>query len=197
MVQSIKNIIAAILIAISGFLFWTNIYPAYQLTSQLKTKISERELILVSKTEIIKSIEDIKDDYESRYSEMQRLLLVVPDKKSLPEIISTLEAVFFQTGNFIGDLTVADDFKEGETLRNIGLVISSTGNYDSVINLLSIVEKNIRLFDITGISISEDQNAAVEGQLNIQLNGNVYWLGMIEDGPPASSKTAPIRGGEE
>src|SRR3989344_4317589 len=99
MALSIKNLMAAILISISGFLSFTRILPAYEFVSALRDYIDIKSDLLKDRTEIFNKINNIKAKNDSRFNELQRLSLVVPEKKNLPEIISTVEAIVSQTGN--------------------------------------------------------------------------------------------------
>lgn len=175
MAQSIKNLIASLMISISGFLFWTQVLPVYQFTSQLKSVISERRELFISRTEIMKKIEDLNSERGARYSEIQRLALFIPETKSLPEIISMIESMMSQSGNALGEFSFGDT-STPEVLKVIALDIGSIGTYDSLLNLLGIIERNIRLFDVTFISISENPESIGGNLLNFQLKGHIYWL---------------------
>jgi len=177
MVQSIKNLIAATLIAISGFLCWTEVLPVYDLTSGLKDLIAEKEIVLSARAEIAQKIKQLNEEYGSRYAELQRLALLLPKTKSLPEIISMVEAMFSQTGNVIGEYLMSDASQAGSNLKTVTLTLSSEGTYGSFINLLNIIENNIRLLDVTSLDISENlESAGSDPRLNLQIKGNTYWL---------------------
>ena len=140
MALSIKNLIASVLIAISGFLFWTEVLPTYGQTSNLKTYITNRSELLSARTVIVKKIEDLNRKRSDRYIELQRLALITPESKNLPEIISMIEAMFSRTGNMLGDFTIGDASSPGKALRRVFLEISSKGSYRSSLNLLADIE---------------------------------------------------------
>lgn len=188
MAQSIKNMLAAVLISISGFLFWTQALPAYELNSILKDSISVKQELLNARTEIVQKIENLKTERSTRYSEIQRLSLVVPKTKSLPEIISTIDAMFSQSGLALGDFVLSDSaLKEG--LRSINIGVSSVGTYENLTAILSVIEKNIRLFDINNLSISESSGATGGSELDFEMKGDIYWFSEPED--KSSTSTAP------
>ncbi|OGN01404.1 MAG: hypothetical protein A3B91_03560 [Candidatus Yanofskybacteria bacterium RIFCSPHIGHO2_02_FULL_41_29] len=180
MVQSIKNLIAATLVAISGFLLWTQILPIYELTSSLKPKITERLEFLKTRIELTAKIESLKKERDNRHAEFQRLAIVVPETKSLPELISMLEKMFSQTGNILSGFTIGEVTNE-KSLKNIFLDISSSGSYESVLNILNAIENSLRLFDITFLSISEDSGPSNNNRLDFQIKGYIYWLSKEDD----------------
>ncbi len=195
MVQSIKNLIAAILIAISGFLVWTQILPVYYSTASLKSTITEKEAILQSRTEILAKIKALNEEYNSRFTELQRLALVVPKSKGLPELVSMVEAIFSQTGNPITEFMIVDSSGQNELLKSMTVTMSSSGTYNSFYNLLKILETNIRLIDVESISVSEDLQAFNPEAVVTELKGEVYWLdqGVTENTP---SQVPPRNGNE-
>src|SRR3989344_55247 len=174
--QSIKNLKAAILVAVSGFIVWTEVLPAYEFTSSLKLTAEERMQLLNSRQDLLKKVNDLGAEYDSRYSELQRMAFVVPDSKELPEVIAMVESIFSQTGNILGDYTIGNANTDEEGLKNISLTISAKGSYESFVNLIKTIEKNIRIFDIVYLSVSEDLQDISGGSLNIEIKGDIYWL---------------------
>ena len=106
MAQSIKNLTAAILIAISAFLAWTEVLPAYGFTGILKSTIVEKQELLNLKSEVNTRIEQLNKERSTRYAELQRFSLVTPEIVSLPELVSTLESIFSKSGHLLSDFTV-------------------------------------------------------------------------------------------
>lgn len=189
MVQSIKNLIAAVLVAISGFLLWAQVLPKYELTSALKLTIIEKQELLSLRTDIARSVNDLNEEYSKRYAELQRLALVVPETKNISEVISMTEAMFSQTGNILGEFVVTNSSALDEALQKVFLDIASTGSYENMLNLLSAIESNIRLFDITSLSISEDAESTT-GELDFNIKGDIYWLDQTEIGSSETNVSA-------
>lgn len=179
MVQSIKNLMATLLIAISGFLFWTEILPAYNLTLQLKATIQEKADLLNARMEIVGRIDKMTADVKNRYTELQRLALTVPDKKSIPELISAVESMFVKSGNIIISLELGDNPSEdkGEVGR-IFVEIGARGIYANLIDLFEYLENNIRLFDVTSFGVLAETSTLEQPSpvLDSKITGNIYWI---------------------
>src|SRR3989344_6805439 len=104
MARSIKNLVASILISISCYLAWTSIWPVYSVTLYLKDQIEERNALLMSRAEIFKKIEDLKNESNSKYAELKRLALVLPEKNSYPELITAVDSIYSQSGIILPEL---------------------------------------------------------------------------------------------
>ena len=188
MVRSIKNLIAALLISISAYLAWTIILPKYEYSKALKLVIEEKLVLLESRNEVVKKIEGSLDEYQEKYSGLQRLALVVPEKKALPELISTLEDIYSKTGNVLGELNIGTGTTGSEQKANIvSFGINLETNYESLISFLGYIERNIRLIDMNSISISIKPGEEVGNQsaiLSVVIKTNTYYLKPFSESRP-------------
>lgn len=178
MAQSIKNLTATILIAISAFLAWTEILPAYGFTGILKSTIAEKQELLNLKSEVNARIEQLNKERGIRYAELQRFSVVAPENTSLPELVSTLESIFSKSGHLLYEFTLGKSNEASLKDEGFGIVnieANSRGTYEGFIQVLDYLEKNIRIFDVKEISIGEDFSG-VANQLSLKLRGNVYWI---------------------
>ena len=185
MVKSIKNLIAAILVSISASIFWTNILPKYDLSSTLKDIIAEKEVTLDKRNQIAKSLIDLQDNYKKRYTEFQRLALVVPEKKSLPELVSTFESISSATGVSLGEVRISGGpSKPEDAINSIGFETDIEAPYDSLFSFLTHLENNIRLIDVISLTITSQKagstatqtNPGGAGSLGVQIKARTYYL---------------------
>ncbi len=177
MARSIKNLVAAILISISCYFAWTSIWPAYNVASFLKDQIEERNSLLASRAEIFKKIEDLKNESNSKYTELRRLALVLPEEKSFPELITAMESIYSQSGIILPGLQPGAVNDPGK-ISKISLKNSSEATYKQLLTLMSYLEKGIRIFDINSISAGLD-SGGIDSQdplLNFTLQGQFYYL---------------------
>jgi len=198
MAQSIKNLTAAILIAISAFLAWTEILPAYGFTGILKSTIVEKQELLNLKSEVSTRIEELNKERGIRYAELQRFSFVAPEILGLPELVSTLESIFSKSGHLLSDFTIGKsnqtDIKNGG-LGFINIEANSRGSYEGFIQVLDYLEKNIRLFDIKEISVGEDVSGAAD-QLSLTIRGNVYWIKEVKTSSTVRGGAQGVNSGE-
>ena len=180
MTRSIKNLIAAVLIAVSGYFSWVEILPSYPVITLLKEQIEAKNTLLVSRGEIIKQIDKLRKDSNAKYAELQRLALVTPEKRGLPEIITAVENIYSRSGFILTELGLGDGQKSGQ-INKIGFKATAKGTYDKFLSFLGYFEKNIRLFDVNKVEVGLPRNAEAEGEINdpelgFTIDGQFYWL---------------------
>lgn len=181
MARSIKNLIAAILIAISGYLLITEVWSSRAVIDYLKNSIEEKTVVVASRNEILEKIAKLRKERDEKYAEFQRLALILPEKDNLPEIITAVESIFSQSGVVLPSITLGRA-KGVEQVRNITFEIGSTATYSQLLSLLYSLEKNIRIFDVTDVSVGLDkkdreaQLASGDLILMFMIKGNFYVL---------------------
>ena len=142
----------------------------------------------------------MKQVYDSRKSEMNRVFYVLPIEKDLPNLIVQFEALASENGlilekiNFIKQVTTkkaaAEDVEWGEksptstttteTLepqkdyKTLEVSLSLSGNYQSFQSFLEALELNIRLMDIKSISFKTQKTEAGAG-FTFDINLQVYY----------------------
>lgn len=176
MARSIKNLVAATLISLSGFLLLTSVWPSYQFSNNLKEIITQRLDALNNREEIIDEIKKAESKKNDHYAELQRLSAVLPMEENIPEIISMIDSIFSTNGVVVDVFKISQSKKIENELSPILIEVGSTGSYNDILSLISAIQRNIRLFDIASVGISEKQNPDYLGQLSFSIKGNVYWL---------------------
>jgi Tfp pilus assembly protein PilO len=194
MARSIKNLIAAILISLSCYLAWTQALPAYTVTSFLSSRLDEKNILLASRTETIQKIDKLKSEVNSRYSELQRLALVIPEQKGLAEIVTSLDSIYSGSGVNIPELKITD-VKSIDTKGLIGIEVDNNATYSQLVSLLRAIEKSTRIIDINSVEISiSAESKNVKGLkdpvLTAILKGQAYW---IKPGVTSNSNTATVK----
>lgn len=96
--NSNKNYIGAALISLAVFFFWGWIVPEYNSISELNKLAEERQDLISSRSAIIANIKTLTEEYKKRSADIKRLSSVVPSKKSVAEIVSTLDNIASRNG---------------------------------------------------------------------------------------------------
>lgn len=192
MTRSIKNLIAAILIAISCYLAWTEIWPDYAVTSFLKERIEEKNVIVLTKAELVQKVEALRNEMGAKYSEFQRLALVLPEEVDLSEIITALESIATSSGVNLPEVELGSvKNKDGEKIGEVSFKSNFRGTYQQLLTFFGYMERNIRLFDVStfNILIVPETEDDPDPLLNVTLEGKFYWLQEVENDrsiiPPA------------
>ena len=176
--------VAAILIVISAFLIGSDALPVYERTSSLKLFIQEKEALLLSRDEIANHINGLRAELESRYGELQRLSLVIPEDESSAEIVSTLDDVAEKTGNIILSMKLEDALNQDKPYNNLNFEVTLEGNYAAMILFVEYLTKNLRLMDIQNIVVglaSQEEVITGSPKLNSQIKGSAFVLKSSEE----------------
>lgn len=178
MVRSIKNLIASVLLAISGYLAFTQLLPAYSVTSYYKEKIEQKNITVASKTEFLQRMDKLREENNAKYTELQRLAQVLPDKKGIPEILSSIEGIYTLSGVKLPEITIGEGKTTGQ-LGSMAFSMNSQSSYAQFINIIANLEKNLRIYDLTKIEIAledEEQESSPDPKLSVKVEGQAYVL---------------------
>ena len=171
-----KNYLGIGLIGLAVIVFWIFVMPVWDRMSLLNGAIAEREEILSSRKEILVRIDELNRQYQERSSDVNRISSVVPNAKSVAELVSTIEAITQQTGVQLVDLTMGGSGKEQQELQTILFEIGLIGNYPSLTALLDLAEKNLRMIDVQQINVSQASIPGAQTALSFRIKANAYYL---------------------
>lgn len=172
-----KNYIGAGMIAISIILFWAFVLPLYNRVSDLDVAIKEREGLIQSRSTIIANIKSLDQEYQKRIQEITKLSAIIPSKKSIAEVLSSLDDISLKNGiGLINSSIIGQKLSSTNTdsynILPVELILN--GSYLSLTNFLKALESNLRLIDITGVDASiQNENSA---NLNLSVKGRAYYL---------------------
>lgn len=172
-----KNYTGAGLIAIAIVLFWAMALPLYNGVSDLDTAVKERGDLLSSRNSIMANIENLNKEYQKRITEIAKLSVIVPSKKSVAEILSATNDISVKNGlELVSSTIIGQRVSDTDiNLYNVlSIEIALNGSYPGLTNFLKAFEKNLRLVDIT--SIDATAGLGNISTLNFTVKGNAYYL---------------------
>ncbi|PJE50534.1 MAG: hypothetical protein COV29_03965 [Candidatus Yanofskybacteria bacterium CG10_big_fil_rev_8_21_14_0_10_36_16] len=175
----IRNILPSFLIGAAFFGIFVLVLPQYDSIKTLWGEIASRQEILDERREALQSVTALGRQIRNS-EELERLELLVPTSAKTEEIISSLDNIAAQSGLTMNSLTVAgttNNTKRGGSsgYKNVLIDISLNGSYNSLLNFLSLIEQNLRVYDINEISMTTDR-----GSFLINLTINAYQLEVPE-----------------
>jgi Tfp pilus assembly protein PilO len=172
-----KKLFGAILVSAALFAFWIFVYPKFGDISAVRQAITERQALVTQRQDLSDRIKKLTDEYRSRATEIATFSAVLPAKKSIPEIIQTLQNVTSAAGAQVSDMSVSEVANtSGAALpvNKIQIAITARGTYAMLKNVLDGLEKSIRLLDVTNI-----EAVLVPGQsgtLSFTIKASGYYL---------------------
>jgi len=171
-----KNYLGTTLAGLAIIIFWVFIMPVWDRISLLNEAVPEREAMLSSTREILKKIEELNVQYQERSSDVARISSVVPNAKSSAELVSTVEAITQQTGLQLVEIITSGSGDQQQELQTISIELGLTGNYPSLTAFLELLEKNLRLMDVSEINITQTSISGGQAALNFRVKAKAYYL---------------------
>ena len=172
-----KNYIGAGLIALALIGAWGWILPEYNKISELNVALEERQELYDSRSAIIKRIQDLNKEYQQKAADVTKISSVLPNKKSLAEIVSAVDKLSAQSGLQLVSATIAGKPSNGQagSYNFLPVEITMSGGYPGLISFLQSAEKNLRIIDFISIdaAVGLADNSAL---LNFSMKGNAYYL---------------------
>lgn len=170
-----RTYIGATLVAIAGIIFWTMLVPAYDEILVKRDAITERADIIKARSDILSNIKTLSLEYSNKATDITRFASMVPDKKGVPEILSSIQALATQNGLQLSTIALSESSNPGVAGYQTQLIdLGLSGGYLAFKSFLIAIERNIRLIDITSISASPtSENSPI---INFSVKGNAYYL---------------------
>jgi Tfp pilus assembly protein PilO len=165
----------AILIAIVGILFWILLMPLYDTVLIQRTALNERNTILENRNTIIANIKALTQEYAQRSTDIERFGSIVPAQKSVPELVSSIQALATQNGLQLTGLSLnanTNPSKDPYYMQSIDMNLN--GSYLAFKSFLLALERNIRVIDIINIDASPtSDNSPI---IDFRIKGNSYYI---------------------
>lgn len=187
-----SNII--ILILILGFvsiLFLLD-FPVYNKVTFLSNEIKAKEDLLEQIQELVAKTNQLKQIYEGRKNEINKVYYAIPFEEEVPNLIVQVEALVSENGLILETLdftgqsnskrkTARGSAQEEESIsiesyKIFDIFLSVNGGYKSFTSFLKALESNVRLMDIKSIAFSSDDDEGVQGFFTFDIELKVYYL---------------------
>ena len=172
-----KKLIGAGTASIGFILFSFLVLPLFQVLADTREAIQSKQDILDQRKDILAKIADLKKKIDSRKTEIGQLASVLPTEKKTQEIVVNIEDMANQSGIELRDLKTAEiiSLERNKGYQVLQVELSGSGSYQSFIGLIKLLEKNLRIFDVQGFTVSLDASG-IPGKLNLDLKLFTYFL---------------------
>lgn len=177
-----KNITILILVIVLVAILFLLALPAYNNVALLKGEIKKHQEFLKEKEELTAKVNQLKQIYESRKDEINKVFYVLPPGSDIPNLIVQLEALTSENGlilerlNFIKQAKTAQSVETEDksslagqamekSYKTLGISLSVSGSYQSFNSFLKALEFNARLMDIKSIDFSSAKTEEAQGSI--------------------------------
>lgn len=167
--QNLAILAITFLLAAIVFLFASFIQPGINRSKELSLDIKEeKEKILLLQEYKAKS-ESLIQSYQSLGDQVNDIHVALPDDPQTAQVLAILDVIAKNTGISFSGLSFTEGIKDDQNYLEIRVRFSS--NYENFKNWLNEIEKELRLMDLTRISIkpiSQSQSLVLEYNLTLQ-----------------------------
>lgn len=159
-----KKLILLIVIIIFAIGYFTLLSPKYKQIQQDKREIAAKDTEQDSLRKKLTQMIELRNAYKSiDENELKRIGTALPDLPLKDELLPQLEALISKNGLLLVSLHV-EDLQKADTEKKIApgvgkikITMDVMGtDYYNLKNLLTVLEKNLRLLDVTKLKFSPD-----------------------------------------
>lgn len=169
------KILSSIITAGSILIFFLLVLPAFDQTRMFLSSIKEREDIMGEVEEISSQVKNLNREIEARRSDIDKLDRLLPREKELPEFLSNIESIVSASGMILSEISLSEVPSQGK-IRKINGTLKLNGSYPTFINLLDLLEKNLRLIEVKTLDAASQLTGGVK-TLNYDLSFEINYLG--------------------
>lgn len=170
-----KNLIASIIASAGLFLIFFLIVPEYDAIAAARVDLGVHQALLQERTEEFQKVQSLDQDYKKHAEDIKKILVFLPETKQTDGLISNINAAVTQAGIQLSGMDVAAAQQDtAVSYRTTGVHLTLVASYAAMLNFLQSLEQNLRIFDVSELSASTQQNAS--GGLNISIKINAYNL---------------------
>jgi Tfp pilus assembly protein PilO len=170
-----KNITAAIIVAIGFIMFFVLALPAYDYLGASRTLIAAKQALVDERTQEVNNFNTAKQQATLHEGDIAKIAVVMPVKKQIDEVVSSIQAATVTSGMQLVDLSTATVITPDQLgYQKIFINVNLTGQYTAFVNLLRTLEQSLRLYNINEISASMSTGPA--GGVNFSLKIYSYYL---------------------
>lgn len=170
-----RRIFGAFTIAAALFAFWPAVVGSWLRVSALRDGVAQREDLLTQRQDILANLAEVSAQYQQQISETsgRNLLAIVPVTKDVAELVSALEGMAARSGVVLNEIQVGEGVVSRDAVaETLTINIEMTGSYGALRTFLDAMEREIRLLNVTDISISGDSVAG----LSFSVAAEAYFI---------------------
>lgn len=177
-------VVLCIVVIILTFGYLSFIKPKYdQINNEYKTASVEEDSKYLERKKYLKQLEDLKQEYqEISVVDIEKIKIMLPEEDNHEELFAQFEDIILKNGLLLTSLSIsevesklvdtkalkeendsAEDSSSNEGILEIKTILVSLSflgtDYEGLKNILSILENNLRLFDINSLSFNPGGNS--------------------------------------
>lgn len=169
-----QKLLSSIIAVGSILIFFLLVLPTFDQTRMLRGSIKERKEILKEAEEMSNQVKNLNREIEAKKSEITKLDRLFPREKELPEFLSNIESIVSASGMILSEINLSEVPGQGK-IRKINGTLKLIGSYSSFVNLLDLLEKNLRLIEVGTLNAAAQITEGAK-TLNYDLSFEINYL---------------------
>ena len=172
--MNFRKLISAGVISLAVVIAFVLLWPTFNHTSLLRTAIQERQVILQKRASLVSKVKQWQAQQKKDQSKIDKLSTLLPSQNANEEILVSLEQIAKQAGLVMQKVEISTgDINNATSYENLLVTVVSSGQYVNFREWLTLVEKNLRIFDVQEYVIGKD---IAGNNLNFTIKFNSYYL---------------------
>lgn len=156
---------------------WALLWPYYNAIQGVRDTIEAKEIELDQKKKFIQKVTDLSKQIEARQEDLIKVESFLSSGKHTAEVVVNLEAIFRESGVAVSEFKVGmNKEKSGENFEILQVEFTASGPYVALFNMIKLIERNLRLFDIQEINMVKKEEAIVSSPLIATIKLNTYFI---------------------
>lgn len=168
-----KRLLSSIIIASSILIFFFLILPIFDKTRMLNNAIEQREGMLKELQGISSRVTELNGEIGRNENNIAKLNNLLPKRKEVSEILVMIESIVSSSGLLLSELSLSEPNVAGAGKINANIKLS--GDFNSLMTFLDLLEKNLRLIEITTLDIATDLSGS-SGKINYNIKFEARYL---------------------
>lgn len=148
-----NSLIISLLVIISIMAGYFLLWPFSNQLKEGNIAFAAKEEELKLKKQKLDDLRALSENFVKAEEDLRILELSMPKEEQIPEILVQIEAMVGEAGLKIGDLNPKKNEKEGK----VDVILSVEGEYVNIINLIGLLQENIRPVSIREINLSKGE----------------------------------------
>lgn len=173
-----KKLTGAGLISVGIFLSFVLALPQYQELVSIKEAKDAQQAALDKKQSLLDKLSSLKQQIQQRRIDVDKLNNILPKEKRVQDVVVNVEEISRESGISIKTLKTAliQTGLQDSRYKVIQVEVDAVSQYKSMVDFVRSLEKNLRIFDIQGLTVSLDMSANAAGSLNFNTKFYTYFV---------------------
>ena len=149
-----RRYLGALMLGLAGSVLWIGAVPSWHGWRDLKVALVAHQSALTERQAAVANRTSVLGTYNTHARDVQQLAMLIPAKRSEPEMIVTIENIAQDSGVSVDALRVTAA-KDSRTIpATMAVTVQAKGSYPSLLGFIGDLERNLRLIDIQSVALT-------------------------------------------